>query len=369
MHPAGFTNVHEICRLGGTREAGVAGTAFGPMSQAIDGIIHGLGERDGFSQRGEEVFGGDVGPGVEGIVEGTDDGLFEFCAAASSAVGREGIEVELVGVAISFGQMDGKDFATFGGGGEVDEKDFVESSFPEQFGGQLGDVVGGGDHEYGRVLFGEPGEERAEDTGGGAVVGCAGGLGAGKGLVDFINPEHGGSDRFGDSDGAADVFFGRADEAAEHAAHVEAQERELPQVGDCFGAEAFAATLNTEQEDAFRWWQPERAGFAGESDCAFAQPILEDGHSTEVGECFLAGVVFEQAAFANDLLFLSKNRLDGVAVEALFLDQDFGEYIFGLAQGQAECGLQQVFAVGVIQVDLNLRVWFDLLNDPVEQFG
>ena len=69
----------------------------------------------------------------------------------------------------------------------------------------------------------------------------------------------------------------------------------------------------------------------------------------------LAGrVIFQQAALADDLLFLGEHLVDVVAAQALVLDDDFGEDIFRLAQGQAQRRLQQPLAPGVVQVDAHL---------------
>ncbi len=185
---------------------------------------HGFGQGHRLAEFLEQVVGVQLDLFVERLEEGADDRLFDLGAAEVLAGVDEGIEVEGIGVAAAFGEVDAEDVAAFLGGGEVDEEDFVEASLAEQFRGQFGDIVGGGDDEDGGGFFGEPGEEGAEDTGGGAAVGGAGAAGAGEGFVDFVDPEDGGGDGFGDGDGTADVFLGGSDEGAEHAAHVEAEE-------------------------------------------------------------------------------------------------------------------------------------------------
>ena len=51
-----------------------------------------------------------------------------------------------------------------------------------------------------------------------------------------------------DADGAAQVLLARADQPAEHPAHVEPEQRERPLGGDGLGGEALAAALDAEEE-------------------------------------------------------------------------------------------------------------------------
>ncbi len=76
--------------------------------------------------------------------------------------------------------------------GEIDEEDFVETSFAQQFGWESGDVVGGGDDEDGRAFFLQPRDEGTEGACGvdvGVVTGDAG-----ESLFDFIDPEDAGGE-------------------------------------------------------------------------------------------------------------------------------------------------------------------------------
>ena len=94
------------------------------------------------------------------------------------------------------------------------------------------------------------------------------------------------------------------------------------------------------------------------------EPILE-GRGRQCGKVFGGGVILEQAALADNLLF-SARLVDIVPAEALVLDDDLGEDILGLA-GQAESGLQEALAAGVVQFDADLLELFDIGDDAVEQ--
>ncbi len=82
---------------------------------------------------------------------------------------------------------------------------------------------------------------------------------------------------------------------------------------------------------------------------------------------FVGGVIFQQTAFADDLLFLGENFVHVVAAQAFGLDDDFGEHVFRFAQGQAQRRLQQTLAAGVIQFNVDLLELFDVRNDSIEQ--
>ncbi len=107
-------------------------------------------------------------------------------------------------------------------------------------------------------------------------------------------------------------------------------------------------------------------GLGGEGDGAFGEPVLEDGHAADVGEGLLGLVVLEQAALADDLLFLGEHLGDVVAAEAAVLDDDLGEDVFGFAHGEAEGGLEQAFTADGVQFDLDLFQLLDVLDDEVE---
>ena len=107
---------------------------------------------------------------VERVVEGADDCLFDLGTAEFRARRRQHWEVEIVGIAIALGQMYAKDLTPFLVQRQVNVEDLVQPPFAQQFGRQLGNVVGGGDHEDGRVLFGKPREEGAKHARRGAAI-------------------------------------------------------------------------------------------------------------------------------------------------------------------------------------------------------
>ncbi len=64
--------------------------------------------------------------------------------------------------------MDVEDLAAGICVGEIDPHDIIEAA--EKLGAKGADIVGGGDYVNGGFGFLHPGEERAEDAGGGAAV-------------------------------------------------------------------------------------------------------------------------------------------------------------------------------------------------------
>src|SRR5437867_4485576 len=134
------------------------------------------------------MAGGQVIPPVEGIIERADNGLFDFCAAEVLARVEQGVQVELFRVAAAFGEVDPEHFSSLHGGRQVDEENLVKTTFAQQLGRELRNVVGGGYDEDGRALLREPGQESAKHAGGRSAIRAAGALGTGEGLVDFVDP-------------------------------------------------------------------------------------------------------------------------------------------------------------------------------------
>jgi hypothetical protein len=333
-----------------------------------EGFFHGAGEWDAVAEGGEEVVVGEWELFVEGFVEGAVDGFFDFGAAEAVGGGGEFGKGEGFGIAAAAAEMDGEYIFAFGGTRKIDEEDFVEATFAEEFGGEVRDVVGGGHDEDGSGFFGEPGEEGSEDAGAG--TGIAGGIGgACEGFIDFIDPKDGWCDGFGDLNGAADVVFGGADEAAEHFADIEAEERHLPEAGDGFGGEALAAALHANEQDAAGCGEAEVASGRGEGEGAFLEPVLEGGKTAQVGEGFAAVVVFEKAVFADELAFFFEDIGKFVGGEAFLADEDAGEDVFGFVEGEATGGLEETIATGIVEIDFDLREAADVVDDIVEEGG
>ncbi len=86
-------------------------------------------------------------------------------------------------------------------------------------------------------------------------------------------------------------------------------------------------------------------------------------------EGFVGGVVLEQAALADDLLLLGEHLVHVVTAQPLILDDDLGEDVLGLAEGQSERRLQQAFASRVIQFNPHLFELLHILDDAVQQGG
>src|SRR5205807_7266759 len=128
--------------------------------------------------------------------------------------------------------------------------------------------------EYRRIFFREPRQESAKNARGGSAVTHARTLRTSKRLVYFIHPKNRRGNRFGHCDRATHVFLGGADQAAEHAPHVEPQQRKLPLIRDCFGTKALAAALHPEHENSLGRRQTEGACFLSKGHCALIEPIL-----------------------------------------------------------------------------------------------
>ena len=76
------------------------------------------------------------------------------------------------------------------------------------------------------------------------------------------------------------------------------------------GAQALAAALHAEQQDALRRRQAERARLVGEGHGALVQPVLEHRQAADAGEVLARRVILQQAALADDLLLLGEHLVD-----------------------------------------------------------
>ena len=146
----------------------------GPGSKALHGFVHDNGEWAGLLDRVENMFGGEFFAFCEGAVHAGEDGLFDFGAGEPVGGLSEQVEVKLVFVSPATAEMDGEYCLALPFSGQVDEEDFVEASFAHQFGREVGDVVGGGDHEDWVAMILHPGQERAEHALGESAVGGVG---------------------------------------------------------------------------------------------------------------------------------------------------------------------------------------------------
>lgn len=262
--------------------------------------------------------------------------------------------------------MDGENFLAFGSPRKIDKEDFIEAAFAEEFGREIRDIVGGSHDEDRGRFFVEPGEESAEDACAGARI--AGMIGvACESFVDLIDPKDGRGDGFGDLNGAADVVLGRTDEAAEHFSDIKAKEGHLPEAGDSFGGEAFAAAVDANEENAARRGEAELAGGGREGEGASLEPGLESGESAHVGKGFGGVVVFEESVFVDELAFFLKDVGDFVAGKAFLADEDTGEYVFRFVESKSAGSLQKAFAAEIVEVDFHLLETTDVIHDFIEQ--
>src|SRR2546423_1220414 len=104
--------------------------------------------------------------------------------------------------------MDPENVVPLAFGGQVYEEDLVEPAFAQQLRRQRLYLIGGGDYENRDRLLLEPREKGAEDAGCGPSVGRAGALRAGEALLQLVEPEDAGSDRFGDADRLSHILLG-----------------------------------------------------------------------------------------------------------------------------------------------------------------
>src|SRR5690242_4838627 len=103
--------------------------------------------------------------------------------------------------------MDSKNFRPLLLRWQVHVKYLIQAPFAEEFGRQLGNVIGRGDDEHRRALFRKPGQKGAKYTGRSSAICDSGTLRADKCFVDLIHPQDRWGDGFGDSNGTAHVLL------------------------------------------------------------------------------------------------------------------------------------------------------------------
>src|SRR5206468_3670487 len=124
-----------------------------PGALAFDLFGHGAAERDGFGHSAQNVVGGEIGVGVESFVEAAVDRFFDFSAAKTVTRGGEAGHVEVCGSASASSDVDAENFFAFFRAREVYVKNLVEAAFAQQFGREIGNIIGGGDDEDRFFLF------------------------------------------------------------------------------------------------------------------------------------------------------------------------------------------------------------------------
>ena len=131
---------------------------------------------------------------------------------------------------------------------------------------------------------------------------------------------------------ASNIFLRGADIAAEHASDIKTEERQLPQARHRFCAEALAAPLHADEQNAA--WSAEAEFARGRCECygAFAQLIFQRAEPAHVIKTFLGVVIFEEAIFADELPLLFKDFAHFLGAQPFLFDQNAGENILRLVQ-------------------------------------
>ena len=307
-----------------------------------------------------EVVGERLGLGQVRIPveEGFADHFLEFGAGEATRLFGEFVQLGLGGL-VQFAallEVDLQDLAADGLGGQVDEEDLVEAAFAQQFRREHVDTVRGRDDEDLLLLLLHPGQQGAHDAGGGAAVAAIAAAHAGETFLDLIDPEHARLERGRDLQGGADVAFGLADDAAEHLAEVEAQQRVAPFLGDGFGDEALAATLDAEEHDALGGFDALLLRLIGEGALALLEPYLEVLEAADVlAEVRLGLEELQDLGLLDDAGFLVGDLAkDFGLMEAGVLDVHLGEGELGFHHGQAGGGVDDRFRI-VRQLMAGLR--------------
>ncbi len=111
---------------------------------------------------------------LPGFDTGGFHGRFYFRATPAFGSGRQVVDIESFGVLSVETNVYGEDLRPFTAGGQVQEKQLVETPLAHQFSGQLLYAVGRGREKHAGRLFLHPGQKTGKDVdvaaGGAAVV-------------------------------------------------------------------------------------------------------------------------------------------------------------------------------------------------------
>ena len=102
-----------------------------------------------------------------------------------------------------------------------------------------------------------------------------------KTLVDFIDPEHAGSHRFGPLDGFSRSCLTGAHQAGEQASHIQSEQRHGPAACNRFGGEGLAGALGTHKKHAPGHRQAETACLIREGSMTLLQPVFESVETSD----------------------------------------------------------------------------------------
>ena len=125
--------------------------------------------------------------------------------------------------------------------------------------------------------------------------------------------------------------------------------------------------MHPQQQHSLGKRQTENPRFGREGGRPFDQPVLEDRQTAHIAEILSGGVVRQEAALADDLLLFGEHLIDVLAAEAGVLDDDLGEHILGLAEGQPQGGLQQPIPACRIEVDGHFLDGAHVIEDTIQQ--
>src|SRR4051812_11503746 len=186
-------------RCGALRRRG-ARTRRGPRAQPRNRLGAGLRERNGSARGGFDVARHEIPAGGERFVHSFDDRRLDLRAGESFGRGGKSLEIELRGVALLLAEVDLEDAFALGRIGKVDEEDLVEAALAQKLGRKILDLVRGRYDEDGLGLLLQPGEESAEHARGRSRVARAAAGDTRETLLDLVEPEHAGGERFRDAD-------------------------------------------------------------------------------------------------------------------------------------------------------------------------
>jgi hypothetical protein len=323
----------------------------GPLAEVLDLGAHEHGERVSLLGDAAEVFAERLGFRQVGVPvkEGFTDHFFEFGPGEAPRLFGEFVQLGLGGLIelATFLEVNLEDLATDRLRGQVDEEDFVEASFAQQFRRKHVDAVRGRDNEDLLPLLLHPGQERADDAGGGAAITAVGTAHASEAFFDFIDPEHARLEGRGNLQSGADVAFGLANDTAEDLAEVEAQQRIAPLFGDGLGDEAFTATLHAKEHDAFRSLDALFLRLIGEGALALLQPDFEVFESANVlAEVRLRLEELQNLGLLDNAGFLLGNLAEDFRLmESRVLDIDLRESELGFHDGETRGGIDDSFGI------------------------
>src|ERR1017187_5619266 len=166
---------------------------------------------------------------------------------------------------------------------------------------------------------------------------------AGEGFFHLIDPKTAAPDPFGGLYGQPHVALRFADQAAKHAADIEADQRHRPDVAGCLGRKRLPAPGNSDQEYPALHGQLEFAGLASESLAAHRQPEFEVFQPADVAGGLGDFEEFQDAGFADgEGLFPEHqfgDRRTGLLVAGNALDDGLGKRILRLHRDQPHRGL------------------------------